>query len=474
MHNITCMKVILLALCPLFAVAQWHHIIPQPVSFRKTDGILPVSKASNLSVTIDSLHSSIPANTYSLKILADKIAITAASEQEAFYALNTLHQLLHKDTVGQQYYPCADIIDSPRYAYRAMHIDVCRHFFPVTVLKQYLDTLAAYKLNYLHLHLTDDQGWRMEIIQYPALVSTGAWRTEKDGSRYGGYYTQKELKELVQYAAARFITIIPEIEIPGHSTAAIAAYPFLSCHGDSIGIPNTWGIKKDIYCPTDSTFQFIKNVLDEVCAVFPSAYIHLGGDEAPKAQWRSSKAVEQLMQDKQLADYEIVQRYFMQEIQQYLHAKGRQAIGWGEVMRGGADKEMIVMSWIDRHAGIKAAKRGNRVIMAPRFRCYFDYPQSIKEPLKAIYMTYLPLRKVYNFIPESARLTKEQNNNILGGEATVWTERIATETQLHHQIYPRIAAMAEALWGTNTNYNDFKKRLDKKTGGTPSGISPAE
>lgn len=331
------------------------------------------------------------------------------------------------------------------YSYRGMHLDVCRHFFSKDIVKQYIDTIAKYHLNYFHWHLTDDQGWRIEIKKYPKLTTIGAWRKEKDGSLYGGYYTQEDVREIVKYALQRNITIVPEIEMPGHSSAAIAAYPWLSCTGQSIEVPNRWGVFDDIYCPTDSSFQFLRDVLDEVCELFPSHYIHIGGDEVPKKQWMANAFCRKLMKDKKLKNGEQLQHYFMKQIEDYLLSKGRRSIAWGEAVRGGISDSMIIMSWRGKGAGIKAARMGNEVIMAPRFSCYFDYPESMKDEKHAWWMTYTPLRKVARYNPTTKILSKERNRRIIGGEAMLWSEYVKDETELWHQLVPRIAAFGKTL-----------------------------
>lgn len=334
-----------------------------------------------------------------------------------------------------------------KFDYRGMHLDVSRHFFAKNIIEQYIDTIAKYKLNYFHWHLTDDQGWRIEIKKYPLLTDVGAWRKEKDGSIYGGFYSQEEVRSIVRYAYERGITIIPEIEIPGHSSAAIAAYPWLGCTGKQIEVPNRWGIFKDVYCPTDSTFQFLQDVLDEVCELFPSHYIHIGGDEVPKQQWLQNSFCRELMKKHALRNGEQLQHYFMKRIEDYLLSKGRRSIVWGEAIRGGINDSTIVMSWRGKGAGVKAAKKGNNVIMAPRFSCYFDYPETIKDKKGAWYMTYLPAKKVARFNPHSKMLDKAGNKKVIGGEATLWTEHVTSKEQLWHQLLPRIAALGKALYG---------------------------
>lgn len=394
---------------------------------------------------------------YRISIKTDAIDVSANTFQGQFYAMQTLQQLVTNE-IESYSIPCGTITDYPQYQWRGMHLDVCRHFFPKDTVKKYIDMLASLKMNVLHLHLTDDQGWRIEIKKYPKLTTVGAWRTEIDGNRYGGYYTQDDIRELVQYAKERYVTIVPEIEMPGHSSAAIAAYPYLSCDSAELSVPIRWGIFKDVYCPTDYTFHFLRDVLDEVCDLFPSEYIHIGGDEVPKTRWKESAFVQGLMKEKNLANEEEVQHYFMKTMEDYLATKGRKSIGWGEVIRGGMNDSIAVMSWLDKSAGIKAAGAGHEVIMTPRFFCYFDYPQSTADKKHAWWMVYLPLKKVYKFNPANG-VDAAQQNLILGGQANVWTEYITTGPELQHQVYPRIAAMAEALWNKKKDYPSFLQRL---------------
>lgn len=337
--------------------------------------------------------------------------------------------------------------NSNTYAYRGMHLDVARHFFPKEVVFKYIDTLAACNINYFHWHLTDDQGWRIEIKKYPLLTQTGAWRKEKDGSVYGGFYTQQDVKDVVMYASQKGITVVPEIDLPGHSSAAIAAYPFLSCYASDKAVPNRWGIFTDILCTTDSVFNFLYDVMNEVCNLFPSPYIHIGGDEVPKQAWRKSAVVSALMKKEKLKNYEEVQHYFMKKIEDYLATKNKRCIMWGEALRGGVSDSTIIMSWRGKGAGIKAAKQGKQVIMAPRFSCYFDYPQSIKDKKHAWWMTYTPVKAVARFTPSSKSLSAAENKNILGGEATLWTEYVTNEKELWHQLMPRLRVLGGRLSG---------------------------
>ena len=480
-------------LLPLTCLAQTLNIIPQPNSVELTTGFLDYSKGfsietienSGVEVTLkkllekrlDKFSVSAPgakklilnvvplfpdnnADAYRISVSKDSVVIAGYSSAGLFYGYETFISILQQ-TNAQARIPCMEIKDYAQYAYRGMLLDVSRHFFSKEVVKQYIDLMAQLKMNVFHWHLTDDQGWRIEIKKYPRLTEVGAWRTEKDGTKYGGFYTQEDIKEIVAYASERFVTIIPEIELPGHSSAAIAAYPFLSCNPNlPKTVPNAWGIKTDIYCPSDSTFQFLKNVLDEVCALFPSNLIHMGGDEAPKYVWMHSEQVQALIKKEGLKNEEELQHFFLKKIEDYLSLKGKRCIGWGEIVKGGLSDSVIVMSWLDKSAGAKALAHGNQVIMTPRWYCYFDYPQYRHEKKAVWWMLYLELSRVYKFELPPHSLAAEKQKLILGGQASVWTEYIADEKQLHHQIMPRLAAMAEALWSKNKNYKDFKKRLD--------------
>lgn len=452
----------------MLAAAQSLAIIPLPNEIKLSKGYFLCPKSENENpiksleskskieyLKIRTYDTTLADEGYYLKIDTDKIYIKANTNQGIFYGKQTLLQII-RDTLL-----CAEIKDYPAFQYRGMHLDVCRHFFSKDFIKQYIDILAKNKMNVFHWHLTDDQGWRIEIKKYPLLTKIGASRIEEDGSTYKGFYTQEDIKEIVAYAQDRFVTIIPEIEMPGHSSAAIAAYPWLSCTEEKISVPTNFGIKKDIYCPSDTVFHFLENVLDEICTLFPGKLIHLGGDEVPKAQWRNSPIAQQLTSANHLKNEEELQYFFMSKMENYLLSKGKRSIGWGEVIRGGISDSMIVMSWLSKSAGIKAAKHGNDVIMAPRLWCYFDYPQSSKDPIKAIYMVNIPLQKVYKFSPLSSQLKNAEEKHILGGEATLWTEFYSTESQVLHQLLPRLNALSESLWTSpyQKNFQDFKVRL---------------
>ena len=426
-------------------------------------------------------------NSYSLQVSNTKVDLKATKTDLLFNGIQTLLQLL---TIGKKTrivsIPQLKINDSARFSYRGMHLDVCRHFFPVSYIKKYLDYLAYYKYNTFHWHLTDDQGWRIEIKKYPLLTAVGGYRNGtiigrypgkgNDSIHYGGYYTQQQIKEIVQYAAERYITVIPEIEMPGHASAAIAAYPQLSCFpnentqidsttawaGSRIGkqVQQTWGIFNDVFAPTEYTFNFLENVLDEVMALFPSTYIHIGGDESPKENWKRSPFSQQLIKAKNLKDEHGLQSYFIQRIEKYVNSKGKKIIGWDEILEGGLAPNATVMSWRGIEGGIAAAKQNHHVIMTPGTHCYFDHSQSNNEDSVTI-GGFLPLEKVYNYEPIPAILTDLQAQNILGAQANVWTEYITNEKKLEYMIFPRMAALAEVLWSKNENKNwkDFERRL---------------
>ena len=397
--------------------------------------------------------------SYSLSVTRDSMLIAAHTYRGLFYGCQSAMQLFLNSVLTNEM-PCVEITDTAQFVHRGLELDVCRHFFSKEVVEQYIDLMAQLKMNVFHWHLTDDQGWRIEIKKYPRLTETGGWRTYKDGFKSGGYYTQADIKEIVAYARERFITIVPEIELPGHSSAAIAAYPFLSCTPLlPKEVPTTWGIKKDIYCPSDSTFHFLQDVLDEVCELFPGKYIHLGGDEAPKDAWRKSDIAQALIQKEHLKNEEELQHYFLKKMEDYLARKGKRCIGWGEIVKGGLSDSVVVMSWLDKNAGIKAMEHGNAVIMTPRTFCYFDYPQKMSDKKPAWWMLYLTLHQVYKFDPLPKHATAQQHKLVLGGQANVWTEYITDEKQLHHQVMPRLAAMAEALWSKEKDFADFKERM---------------
>jgi hexosaminidase len=417
---------------------------------------------------------------YRLDIFEDNVSIVSEGNGSgAFYAFQTLSQLLPVQEVNafktppQSVFtiPCMKILDRPRFEWRGMHLDVCRHFFPVSFVKRYIDLLSQYKFNTFHWHLTEDQGWRIEIKKYPLLTEVGSKRKGTmlgkysdhtfDTISYGGFYTQEEIKDVVKYAAERHITIIPEIEMPGHSVAAIAAYPWLSCRGKKLEVEKSWGVFDDVYCSKDSTLNFLKDVLDEVMALFPSRYIHIGGDECPKVMWKTCKNCQSLMKKEKLKNEEELQSFFIGRIEKYLNSKGRQIIGWDEILEGGLAPNAAVMSWRGTTGGIAAAKQKHKVVMTPGKPCYFDHYQSkaTTEPLAI--GGYNPVDSVYNYDPLPKNLSVEESNYILGAQGNVWTEYIQNEKQVEYMAFPRMCALAEVLWTPNEkkDLELFRKRL---------------
>ena len=419
---------------------------------------------------------------YNLKVNANGIIITASTDQGVFYAFQTLRQMMRMDALpdakGVQRnweIPAVEITDYPQFAYRGLHLDVCRHFMPLDFVKKYIELLAFYKMNRFHWHLTDDQGWRIEIRQYPKLQEIAAWRDETlighyretpdryDGTRHGGYYTQEEIREVVAYAAGLGVTIIPEIEMPGHALAALSAYPELACTPGPFKSATTWGVFDDVMCPNEETFTFLQNVLDEVMALFPSPYIHIGGDECPKTRWKESDFCQELMESEGLKDEHELQSYFIQRIEKYVNSKGRSIIGWDEILEGGLAPNATVMSWRGVSGGIEAAKAGHDVIMTPGTHCYFDYYQADPafEPLAIGGL--VTLEKVYSFNPVPAKLTSKEAKHILGAQANLWTEYIDSPAKAEYMAYPRAIALAEVLWtpASRKDWKGFVQRLDQ-------------
>ncbi len=413
--------------------------------------------------------------SYVLIITQKGVLVKGSSPAGIFRGTMTLLQLISQQS-GQEgliELPCVFIEDEPAFAYRGMHLDVARHFFPVSFIKKYIDLLAFYKMNRFHWHLTEDQGWRIEIKQYPKLQEVAAYRKETlighysdqphqfDGERYGGYYTQEEIKEVVQYARERFITIIPEIDIPGHTRAALAAYPELGCTSETYDVATKWGVFPEVLCPKEETFEFLENVFSELIELFPSKYIHIGGDECPKEQWKNSAFCQELMKREGLKDEHELQSYFISRIEKFLNAKGRQIIGWDEILEGGLAPNATVMSWRGESGGIEAAKQGHDVVMTPTSHCYFDYYQSVHPDEPLAIGGYLPLEKVYNYHPVPEELSEEEAKHILGAQGNVWTEYIKTPEQVEYMAFPRAIALAEVNWSgkDHKDFDRFTKRL---------------
>lgn len=389
---------------------------------------------------------------YQLSVENETLNLVANSLKGFAHGLSSIKQLAMLNSAGGNIFiPNLQIKDWPAFEHRGLLLDCARHFFTKDVIKKYIDLLSLYKMNVFHWHLTEDQAWRIAIEKYPKLTEVGAWRTELDGSSYGGFYSKKDIEEIVAYAERKQITIIPEIELPGHSQAAIAAYRHLSCTGKQIEVANDWGVFKDIYCAgNDSVYIFLEDVLSEVIALFPSKYIHIGGDEAPKIRWEQCSRCQQRIEDEHLKDEHDLQSYFIKRIQTFLNANDRQLIGWDEILEGGLAEGAIVQSWRGMQGGIEAIRHGNRAIMSPTSHAYLDYG------LKAI-----DLQKVYSFYPVPKELNKEESKKILGGECNMWTEHVPNEHSLDSKVFPRMLAMSEVLWSDSSgrNYAEFKNRV---------------
>ncbi|MBQ1635570.1 MAG: beta-N-acetylhexosaminidase, partial [Bacteroidales bacterium] len=515
--------ILLVASCARPQEAREPQIIPQPAFIQTADGVFTIdrntpvyidegdsallrtvgflndklSKAAGwtLNVIADDplrhgnekglfwLDAGLPKEAYNLYINPERVVVEFGSGAGAFYALQTLLQLLPDAIFADSAQhgvrwtlPCCDIEDAPRFPYRGMHLDCCLHFFDIPFLERYIDLMALHKVNRFHWHLTEDQGWRIEIKKYPLLTEKGQWRKETvvgslasgvyDGKPYGGYYTQEEIKALIKYAADRYVTIIPEIEIPGHSLAAISCYPELSCGlEDHYETATRWGIFKQVYCTKEETFKFLEDVFDEVIDLFPSELIHIGGDECPKASWKQCPHCQAMIKKLGLKDEYELQSWFIQRMEKYINSKGRQIIGWDEILEGGLAPNAKVMSWLGEEGGIKAAQQHHEVVMAPYPKYYLDYWQADpdSEPLAMGGPTLLRTMYEYNPIPEV--LTPEEARYIIGVEGCVWTEYMPTPARVEYMAWPRMCAIAEAGWTkAGKDWDGFTLRLETHLG----------
>jgi hexosaminidase len=420
-------------------------------------------------VLTTALHdSALGSEGYRLRVGATGVRIEANAGPGLFYGLQTLEQLfpLGSPNAIRQ----VAIEDAPAYRWRGIHLDVSRHFFPVPVIERYIDVAAHYKLNTFHWHLTDDQGWRIEIKRYPLLTKIGSCRNgtevdqdpaETDGKRYCGFYTQDQIRRVVAFAKRRYVTIVPEIEMPGHSSAAVAAYPWLACKPGKYQVREIWGVSDDIFCPTPRTFTFLRNVLSEVIALFPGTYVHIGGDEVPKDAWKQSTYVHALMKREHLKTYDDVQGYFTRTIEEYLRSRGRRMVGWDEILGGGVTRTATIMSWRGIDGGLAAARKGNDVVMSPDPTLYLDHHQGDPSVEPLAIGGYTPLEEVYNYDPMPPGLTAEQQSHILGAQGNVWTEYIPTSTILWRRLLPRALAVAELTWTPDQqkSWPNFQSRL---------------
>jgi hexosaminidase len=423
---------------------------------------------------------------YRLTVTRSRISIRAYRPAGAFYAVQTLRQLLppqifraaRVDSVTWSV-PGVEIEDMPRFQWRGAHLDVSRSFMPKEFVKKYIDLLALHKLNRFHWHLTDDQGWRIEIKKYPRLTSIGAWRRQTlvgiqrsyadttqwvfDGRPHGGFYTQDDIREVVAYAKARFITVVPEIEMPGHAQAAIAAYPELGNTGQQLEVLTRFGVNPNIFNAEDATIRFLQDVLTEVIALFPGKYIHIGGDEAIKDQWQASPRIQARIRELGVKDEHELQSWFIHQMDTFLTARGRSLIGWDEILEGGLAPNATVMSWRGMEGGIAAALAGHDVVMTPTSNTYFDYYQSRDTTEPPAIGGFLPLDTVYAFEPVPAALTPEQAAHILGTQGQIWTEYQRNPKNVEYMVFPRLLALAEVAWTPRDlkNFADFKARLAK-------------
>ena len=414
---------------------------------------------NSIIISISNTNGDYGKEGYTLVVNKNNVMIEASELNGLFYGIQSLRQLLpieieSKTKVENVEWkiPCVVILDEPEFSWRGLNLDCCRHFMTKEFVKRYIDLLAYHKFNTLHWHLTEDQAWRIEIKKYPELTKKGAFRTYDDGSVYGGYYTQKDIKEVVEYAAGRFINIVPEIEMPGHSTAAISCYPEISCTGGPFEVGTFWGIYYDIYCAgNEKTFQFLEDVISEVVDLFPGKYIHIGGDEAPKNRWKECSKCQQRIKDEGLADEHELQSYFVKRMEKFINSKEKQIVGWDEILEGGLAPEATVQSWRGVKGAIDAAKQGHDVIVSPTSHCYYDYPVDVTD-----------MQKVYLFDPVPAELTADERKHVLGSEGNMWSE-YAPQELIDDRLFPRMLALSEVVWTypTERDYEEFRERVQE-------------
>jgi len=421
-------------------------------------------------LTIDSKKVNLSKEGYALSVTKSQVKITGFDEAGVFRAIQTLYQLLPEEidcnapVRGMTWaIPCVQIEDYPRFPWRGMHLDVGRHFLPKAFILRYIDLMAMYKLNTFHWHLTEDQGWRIEVKQYPKLTEVGSWRKETmgDGVPHGGFYTQDDIREVVAYAKERFIDVVPEIEMPGHARAALASYPEFSCTGAPLEVGTVWGVERDVFCAgNERTFEFLQKILTEVIELFPGNYIHIGGDECPKDRWRECPQCQAKIKAEGLNNEHELQSYFIKRIERFLNSKGKRLMGWDEILEGGLAPNASVMSWRGTQGGIEAAKADHDVVMTPTAYCYFDYNQSLTGEPRAI-GGYLPMEVVYSYDPVPAELTPQEAKHILGSQGNMWTEYMPNSKQVEYMLMPRMCALSEMVWTQQQtrNYDDFLKRM---------------
>ncbi len=416
---------------------------------------------------------------YLLEVTPKRVTVRASTAAGAFYGAQTLRQLLPPASLSPAgrggapwRIPCLEIEDSPRFPWRGSLVDTARHFKPKAAILKYLDALALHKINTLQLHLTDDQGWRLEIKKFPKLTEIGSVRRQTrmgherkaqgfDGKPHGGYYTQADIREIVSYAQARHITVVPEIEMPGHAQAALAAYPEFGNTGEKLEVWTQWGVSKNVFGVGEETFRFLEDVLSEVLELFPSKYIHVGGDEVPQDQWKASAEAQARIQELGLKNESELHTWFIGRIHTFLRARGRTLVGWDEIIEGGMTPGAVVMSWRGIKGGIEAARHGHDVVMTPTSHTYFDYYQS-KDPSEPLAIGGLiTLDRVYSYEPVPAELTAEEARHVLGTQGQLWSEYIPTPEHMEYMAFPRMCALAEVAWTPKERkaYSDFERRL---------------
>lgn len=441
----------------------------------------PQGKHKPLWLRLDPALADLGSEGYRLRVAPDRVEMAAAEPAGLFYATQTLRQLMPPEIFSQVplsgvewAIPCVEIEDSPRFPWRGAMLDVCRHFMPKDFILKYIDLLALHKCNTLHWHLTEDQGWRLEIKKYPRLTEVGAWRKGTvvgqgdeestyfayDNVPHGGFYTQEDAQEVVAYAKSRFVRVVPEIEMPGHCQAAIAAYPELGNTGKQLEVCKHWGIIEAVFNVEESTIRFLQDVLDEVMEIFPSPFIHVGGDEVPKKEWKGSPSAQKRIRELGLKDEEELQSYFTRRMDAFLAGRGRRLIGWDEILEGGLAPGAAVMSWRGEEGGISAANAGHDVVMAPYQYLYLNTPQ-IQEDTHRKNGNFLPLEKVYQYDPLPAAIDPARARHVLGAQAELWSESIGDPGRMEYMSFPRLCALAEVDWAPpeTKNYDDFKSRL---------------
>ncbi len=455
---------------------------------RSVESIVPPHAASprdtpGIALRIDAGCRTLGREGYFLTVASGGVTILAAARPGLFYGIQTLLQLIPAS--GECRLPCVEIEDRPRFAWRGAMLDVARHFLPLASVLKFIDLLALHKMNVLHLHLTDDQGWRIEIKKYPRLTSVGSVREETlvgralanpaddgfdphsqrfDGVPHSGFYTQEQAREIVAYAAARHVTVVPEIEMPGHAQAAIAAYPELGCGDTPPDVSPRWGIHDALYKPDEATFAFLRDVLTEVMDIFPSPHIHVGGDEAVKTRWRRSPECQARMRELGLRDEEAMQAYFIGRMDEFLSGQGRTLVGWDEILEGGLSPGAVVMSWRGEEGGVEAARQGHDVVMAPNQFTYLDYYQSDgRDAEPPAFPELLTLATVYGYEPIPADLCPDCARHVLGAQGQLWSEYMPRYAQVEYQAFPRLTALAEVTWSRreDRDYGSFLERLGR-------------